>query len=84
MTNPLEQIKALTDLLTRQAQLLKNMQQYLIVQRRMLQTLLDSNDSVQRRYNEHVKQLIELQKVMINEDTSDGESVIQPDNGSSE
>ena len=59
MTNPLEQIRALTDLITRQADLLKNMQQYLIVQRRMLQTLLDSNDSVQRRYNEHVKQLIE-------------------------
>ena len=82
MPDQLKQIEALTKIVRDQAQLLASMQQYLIVQADVLTTLMESNDKVRTRYDQHVVDIIKLQNSLRRE--ANDEPVTQPDNGSSE
>jgi hypothetical protein len=82
MTDPLNQIETLTKIVRDQAHLLASMQQYLIVQADILTTLMESNDKVRNRYDQHVVDIIKLQNTVKRE--ANAQSVAQPDNGPSE
>ena len=82
MTDPLNQIETLTKIVRDQAHLLASMQQYLIVQADILTTLMESNDKVRTRYDQHVVDIIKLQNTVKRE--ANAQSVAQPDNGPSE
>jgi hypothetical protein len=82
MTDQIKQIEALTQIIRDQATLLASMQHYLVVQADVLTTILESNDKVRTRYDQHVIDIIKLQRKLQGE--ADAESVAQPDNGSSE
>lgn len=82
MTDQIKQIEALTQIIRDQATLLASMQHYLVVQADVLTTLLESNDKVRSRYDQHVIDIIKLQRKLQGE--ADGEPVAQPDNGPSE
>ena len=82
MTDQIKQIEALTQIIRDQATLLASMQHYLVVQADVLTTILESNDKVRSRYDQHVIDIIKLQRKLQGE--ADAESVAQPDNGPTE
>lgn len=82
MTDQITQIAALTQIIRDQATLLASVQNYLIVQADVLNTLLESNEKVRSRYDQHVIDIIKMQRKLQGE--KDDEPVVQLDNGSSE